>query len=142
MGLFRRAQRRLRAVRNAGSDGRKLLVEAFALTCATRLALWVFPYAVARRAVNRATCVVPRRARSPERVAWAVAAAGDRVPGATCLVRALVGEALLSWTGRSALRFGVRRVSSGVEAHAWLEFDGQVLIGRDERFVLLEQVSS
>jgi hypothetical protein len=120
-----------------------VLVEALALTWVVRVALWTLPYAVARRTIGRAARALPMRSRAPARVAWAVAVAGDRVPGSTCLVRALVGEGLLSRSFRDAtVLFGVRRGATGVEAHAWLEVDGEALIGRDERFVPLEEVSS
>lgn len=143
MGVLNRAQRTWRSVRKVEPAERELLVEAVALTCVARAALWALPYVLAERTVCRVARWVPERARMPDRVAWAVAAAGDRVPGATCLVRAFVGQALLSRSGRlSALRFGVRRGAMGVEGHAWVELDGEILIGRDERFVPLEHVSS
>ena len=48
----------------------------------------------------------------------------------TCLAEALAGRALLARYGLSSeLRIGVRRSDSMIEAHAWLECPGDVLIG-------------
>ena len=52
------------------------------------------------------------------------------VPGATCLVRALAGAHLLAAAGQRAEVFiGVRRRAGALEAHAWLESGGQVVLG-------------
>jgi hypothetical protein len=60
-----------------------------------------------------------------------VEVAARRVPRATCLVRALAAQALLARHGHpSQLRLGVARgADRAFEAHAWLERDGQILIG-------------
>jgi hypothetical protein len=76
----------------------------------------------------------PDAARVPAaRTAWAVAAAARRLPGTTCLVQALVGEAMLRRRGYAPeVRFGVRdrTVSRGLlAAHAWVECEGAVVIG-------------
>ena len=65
------------------------------------------------------------------RMAWAVAAASRHVPAdASCLTQALSTEALLGRMGqRSDLRIGVARDGAELEAHAWLEVDGEVVIG-------------
>lgn len=48
----------------------------------------------------------------------------------TCLVTALVTEALLSRHGyRAHLRVGVQRQGGEFAAHAWLEFQGSVVVG-------------
>lgn len=127
--------------RRAGPDGRLLLAEAFVATVVVRAALSSLPYAAASRVIARAQPLIGRRPREPRRVAWAVRAAAHRVPGATCLVQALVGQALLARSGRtSAIRFGVRRAATGVEAHAWLEHEGGTLVGADERYAPFEGV--
>ena len=61
-------------------------------------------------------------------------AASRYVPGATCLVRALAAETLLRKYGHDAcLRIGVSKNSSQVLlAHAWVESEGQVVIGGEE----------
>jgi hypothetical protein len=66
---------------------------------------------------------------------WAVAAANRFVPGATCLVQAIVGQRLFLRNGYPAeLKIGVIKNESGAfAAHAWLISEGEVFIGRDAR---------
>lgn len=72
----------------------------------------------------------------------AVCAASPYVPSATCLTQALTLRALLARAGiPSALAIGVARGdASGIAAHAWLEVDGEVVIGEGgmERYTRLE----
>ena len=66
-----------------------------------------------------------------DRVAWAVARATARVPGATCLIQALATQILLARRGEtSTLHIGAARDDrGGVKGHAWLEHRGRVVIG-------------
>lgn len=139
---------------------RFLLIQAVALVAAVRVTLWVMPSRWIVRAVQRlvggetpsAVRHPPsavRRPPSDERtpaeraraegggrtadgVVWAVSAASRRIPDATCLTQAVAALLLLRRAGHDA-RFvvGVARGGSGaLEAHAWLERDGKVIIGR------------
>jgi hypothetical protein len=67
----------------------------------------------------------------PERIGWAVDAAGQYVPGAKCLAKALAGQLLLGHWGRpSKVRMGIVKDGSNfVKGHAWLESDGIIIIG-------------
>jgi len=74
----------------------------------------------------------PRRSAPPGRIRWAVEAASLRVPGARCLVRAVAAEAMLRAAGHpSTLLLGVDRRDGDLDAHAWVESGGQVVIGGD-----------
>ena len=68
-----------------------------------------------------------------QRLLWAVAAVSRRLfPARPCLTQALAAQVLLRWKkGRPAqLRIGVARADGNqIQAHAWLERDGNVLIG-------------
>jgi hypothetical protein len=68
---------------------------------------------------------------SADQIAWAVAAASARIPGATnCLVRAVALKYLLNILGHDArLRIGAGRLEGRFEGHAWIESDGRILIG-------------
>ena len=56
-----------------------------------------------------------------------------RIPATTCLPQALSLQQLLSHNGlNSELRIGVDRVDGQFVAHAWLLFDGRVLIGGED----------
>ncbi|HSL12429.1 MAG TPA: lasso peptide biosynthesis B2 protein [Actinomycetota bacterium] len=116
-----------RALALPASD-RALLLRAFAWVVAMRIGLWVVPFSRLRRAADR---LGPAGApAAPTRIAWAVEAAGRRVPAASCLTRALAADAMLRRAGRSPeIRLGVAKADDGVEAHAWLSLDGEVLVG-------------
>jgi len=60
-----------------------------------------------------------------------LALAASRIPGTTCLPRALAARSLLAQVGRKGtLVFGVRRLPQGrLDAHAWVEEDGVVVFG-------------
>ena len=69
-----------------------------------------------------------------DRIVTAVAFMSRYVPGVKCLERALAAKVLLSALGHPVdLRIGVDR-GPGVqlEAHAWLEDDGRIVIGNVE----------
>jgi hypothetical protein len=67
------------------------------------------------------------------RILWAVEAATHRIlPDRPCLTKALTAYVLLARRGGSStkLQIGVRRRSDGtLDAHAWLEREGKVIIG-------------
>ena len=71
---------------------------------------------------------------SAVRLSWLVEVAGRYAPvRATCLKEALV----LSWLlgrrgGQTELRIGVARQEGRLKAHAWLDYDGQVILGHQE----------
>ena len=71
----------------------------------------------------------------PDRVAWAVDAAGRHILGdKACLTQALTGQLLFRRRGYPAhLRIGVIKAGDGkLEAHAWLESRGRVMVGGPE----------
>lgn len=65
------------------------------------------------------------------RVGWAVASAARFVPGATCLPQAMAAQALLARRGiGSTIQTGFDRTDAkGVEGHAWLVCEGEVVVG-------------
>ena len=95
-----------------------------------RLALWFLPFRqVTRLAEDRAAS---EKASSSEQrqLARQVERAARFVPRATCLVRVLAGAHLLAVQNRrSRIVIGVRRRAGVLEAHAWLESGGQVVLG-------------
>lgn len=69
--------------------------------------------------------------RTPTDLGWAVETAGNVTPGRyRCLHRSIVGHALLVANGHAAtFNFGVTTDDSEFSAHAWIECDGDVVIG-------------
>jgi hypothetical protein len=69
---------------------------------------------------------------SDDRVVWALQATGRRLGRiSTCLVRAVVAEAVLQSPDRPLrLIIGVKRAANGcIESHAWVEDQRRVIIG-------------
>jgi hypothetical protein len=110
-----------------------LLIEAIALVAAIRLGLALVTIGTLRRGLALAARRTGRRSRAhpAERIAWAVTAA--RVPGATCLTRALAAETLLGRRRIPArLRIGISRGARGLDGHAWVESEGRIVVGGAE----------
>jgi hypothetical protein len=84
------------------------------------------------------------RSRIVTRVQWAVAGVSRRMPHSTCLLQAIAMDALLRRRGlRPQFRVGIRpalRAGSRLEAHAWVECDGEIAIGALEDLATFEPV--
>src|SRR5882724_7407403 len=116
---------------------RHLLVEATLLLGAIRLAVYLLPfqtlYHLLTRVVRTTTAAQRVDHAAFDRVTWAVTLASRHLPGSTtCLTQALATQLLLRRRGHSAcLRIGVARSGAGkLQAHAWVESGGKVVIGR------------
>lgn len=112
---------------------RGLIVQAAAWFVAIRIALRVLSFAsVARYAERRHEGRPVDRSAQASRIGWATGAVARRLaPPRSCLAQALTAQVMLGGRGRPAMvRFGVQRDARGVmQAHAWLESDGEVLVG-------------
>ena len=94
-----------------------------------RLSLVVFSYQRVRALLRRVAALVSMQGISDQQIIWAVEAGLARVPGARCLARALVLEALLPAAGREPeVCLGVA-VEGGFRAHAWVEMNGAAVLG-------------
>jgi hypothetical protein len=118
------------------SDERRLLLGALFLVGFVRLLQGRLRFTTLRRLVvgrPRRLLAAPAEAeRVADRVVWAVSAVSARAGcWTTCLTQALATQALLARRGvGSRLHVGVVRGAAGqVEAHAWVERDGRVLVG-------------
>lgn len=110
------------------------LVKVFCLVALMRLGLWVLPFRMVVWLLGKTspTALKPRSDRvTVARIAWAVQVTSRIIPKATCLTQALAAQFLLVRQGHPAdLRIGVAKNSAGqLEAHAWVESDGQIVIG-------------
>lgn len=133
------------------ASDRALLFKSLVPLVAMRVGLWTMPYTKVRHVADwmagaGASSVRGDDARakpSRERIGWAVATVSRLVPdGINCLMRAMATEIMLKRFGyESILKFGVVKPREGqLEAHAWLESDGVVVIGEFEldRYVTLQ----
>jgi len=116
---------------------RRLLIKATVTVGAVRMGLWVLPFRILRRIVSTTTTaneVQTADRTTINRVVWAVWTASRYVPAATCLTQALATQVLLGRRRQPAcLRVGVAKGEDGqLQAHAWVESDGAVIIGGSE----------
>ena len=112
---------------------RGLLIRALARVVQARLVLSVLPFRVVRGMIQPPVQAV-RPTESVVQFVWAVRAAARFVPKASCLTQALALKSMLAKAGYdSTLRIGVNPALSGrFSAHAWIERNGEVLIGQEE----------
>lgn len=111
-----------------------LLSTTVILLVLSRVALPVFGFETTKRLVASSTkwCPPYRTQLEPDRISWAVNGVSSRLPlSFTCLMKALVGQSLFAANGhQSALQFGVAKDSDDeLQAHAWVERGGSVVIG-------------
>lgn len=111
----------------------KLHLEVLLLMIKVRMMLWLMPFSSIKtyysdvRPSGEKDKTVCKLSRSLKTVA-------NYMPG-TCLTQALVGYSLLSRHGYSSLvKIGVGKSIEGeFEAHAWLEYEGRIIIGESEK---------
>ena len=103
------------------------------LVLAVRAALWLWPYDRVRRYFDREGGGSEDRPSSATIVRF-ISAVNRSIPRGSCLTAAVAAEALLRWHGYDALlRIGVsKNDSNSLQAHAWVESGGEVVIGGDE----------
>ncbi len=110
----------------------RLLGSAFVTVVRVRVALWVLPWHRLARSITiarNATSTSP----SPQRLEWTVRVASRVVPYATCLAQALALHRLLARHGYpSNILVGVCSVDRQFLAHAWVEHEGETLLGTSE----------
>lgn len=113
---------------------RQLLINTFSLLGIIRLGLWLLPFHTLLRNLESLKQPQPRSHQVPvTQIVQAVNLSCRYMPGQVkCLARALTTQVLLSRHGHnSELRIGVAKGKSGtLEAHAWVEYQGQVAIGQ------------
>jgi len=121
------------------------LAESLVLLPMAALALRVAPQWTLRRVndrLRRGHNEAPDRGRA-DRIAHMVAAAAQYGPySASCLPQAVVLQILLHRAGlRGELRYGVKKLHGELQAHCWIELDGEPLIDSPlvaEQFAILE----
>lgn len=119
-----------------GAEKRLLCLSGF-LTAGLRLFLRILPFRKTLEGVRRFAAgrrAAAHRRLSSERITWAVRAAGRRLAAKDrpCLTQALVLFILFRRHGHPAdLHIGVLKDDEGqLRAHAWVESDERVVIGR------------
>lgn len=112
---------------------RNLLINTFILLGLIKLGLWLLPFQTLRQilgSISQPNAKLDQTSLS--KIIWAVNVSTRYMPsGAKCLARALACQVLMTRRGYSPeLRIGVAKSDEGkLEAHAWVESQGQVVIG-------------
>lgn len=137
-------------LRNSLSD-QWLLIKALMLVWAVRLGLWVLPLRTLREIIAKSTSkasvseqVEPTDSQLVARLVSSIRRVSKYVPAASCLTQALATQILVGRRGQPAsLQIGVTKSAMGnLRAHAWLESNGEIIIGRvkdQPGFVVLSQ---
>lgn len=113
---------------------RGILIGALFWLAVVRVGLWALPLkrVLARLESLQTSEVFKTSEVSPKQIAWAVRSANRFISGGeNCLAQALAGRVMLARRGyASQLRIGSTRDASGqFKAHAWVEYNGRILIG-------------
>jgi hypothetical protein len=121
----------------------------FSLLTAIRLGLLLLPFRLLLQILERISQIsahVYRGTDAIRKIVWTVEVSSRFMPrGVKCLARALTTKTLLNWHGYTPdLKIGVAKNDGGqLEAHAWIEYQGRVIIGnlRDlTRFIPLPSI--
>ncbi|WP_414622901.1 lasso peptide biosynthesis B2 protein [Calothrix sp. CCY 0018] len=110
-----------------------LLFVTYFLLAAVRLGLLLLEFRILLKIINKlSTIKLPLPNTTLGQIIWGVNVATRYMPGgAKCLARALTTQVLMSHSGFSPeLCIGVAKSELGeLEAHAWIKYQGYVVIG-------------
>jgi hypothetical protein len=116
-----------------GTWERSILIGSFVWVTLFRLGLWILPFSMTKRwtipSADQVTSKFDKQ--TVIEIVRAVRFASKFVPYASCLTQALAARKLLEQHGQSAeLKIGVAKGNEGFEAHAWIEIDGRIVLGK------------
>lgn len=125
---------------------KKLLSQSLFLILIVRIGLWILPFNQLNRWLNSTAPVADHAAdwATIRRVVRSVRSCSRFVPYATCLTQALATRVLLRMDGQpSDLKIGVEKdQNEKFGAHAWIEIDGRIVIGKLPRHHRLAVLNS
>jgi hypothetical protein len=131
--------KRLRRLISLSAGRRRALAEAWGRLLLVNLGLRTLGFRRILAALSRAVLPVPPQGADSlgewvAVAAWAVRAAASHGPiRANCLPQSLTLWWMLQRRGLDArIRFGARKTATGIEAHAWVELQGDVLNDRPD----------
>lgn len=124
----------LRKWRRLTREEKRLWREAFIAVILVRVSLWLVSFnrifTFTERYQTRHFGKVASEV-CPRAIGQTVSRVARRIPQASCLTQAIAARLLLARRGhKSALRFGGKQVDGELEAHAWVEVEGVIVVGR------------
>ena len=119
------------------SGEKYLLIKTLLLLWAVRIVLWILPFSIIQKIMSKFTLISDESNSSHNisigRLTWAVNVMSRYTPKATCLTKALTAQILLArYHYSSNIRIGVSKYEGELEAHAWLEANGEIVLGKSE----------
>jgi hypothetical protein len=119
------------------SQDKRLVLGTFGLLGIIRVGLWLLPFQTLRNILAKFTPVpgssqATANSETVKKIVRTVRSLSHYIPRATCLTQALAVTVLLSRRGQPAsLQIGVSKGERGrLEAHAWVEIQGRIVIGK------------
>ncbi|MDD4650597.1 MAG: lasso peptide biosynthesis B2 protein [Methanothrix sp.] len=113
---------------------KKCLIIALAILWSMRIKLWLLPYPSVRKTVSSIKVAQRGDRLLVEDIVQSVDVASQYVMGASCLTKALAAKMLLARNGYdSTLRIGVNSCN-GFAAHAWIEHNGEIILGESDQY--------
>lgn len=112
-----------------------LVVQALVLQYLVRVMLWVLPFSFIKKRFIKSDVHSNLRSKLPlKRVMWGVMVSSRYIVSSTCLTRGLTGHILARWYHyHTSVRIGVGKFEGEFEAHAWLVYEGEVVLGLAEK---------
>ena len=110
-----------------------MIMASFVWLSLYRIGLWVVPFSVTRKWTMEYRSPLANIGDDElvTEIVRAVRLASGYVPYASCLTQALAARKLLAYYGQGAdLKIGVTKSEGDFEAHAWLEIDGRIVLGK------------
>jgi len=118
---------------NVSARERSILIRSFVWVTLFRIGLSVLPFSATKKWTidNDEPISTDHDRQTVIEVVRSIRVASRFVPHATCLTQALAARKLLEHYGqRAELKIGVTKSNGDFEAHAWLEIDGRIVLGK------------
>ncbi len=126
---------KIRIFFSSGAHERGMVVRTLFWLWFFRLRNLVLPYRLTKKWMSEEIAIDPSAEMKNDVVIKEVASSVNRckryVPGATCLTQALAARAVMRHYGQASnIRLGVAKSDASIEAHAWVEVEGRIVLGR------------
>lgn len=118
-------------------DKKTLLFKTLILMGIIRILLWILPFRKMQNIIKKLGNwkIGANKKETISQLSWGVEVTSKFIPQATCLVKALTAQILFIRSDHpSKLKIGVNKDEfEGLEAHAWLEVEDQIVIGQSQK---------